>query len=273
MTKYSDEDGAPTPGAAPLKTERRTGTRARISVPVMCRYDSVLDFVETQSMNISESGMFMVTERPAAVGSRIDFNFSLTDGFTLLHGTAEVMRVVTSGPVNGMGVRFVDLDDANKALIARIVQVNSEEGRNSTMNFDFARRATVDSMPAVSGPLESPAPAPAPVAPASRPIQFDGRSLRLILGPLTAPHFTQNPLLNVRSGGFFVPADEDVPLGTVFQVEILDLAGRTVVSGKGKVVAKQDLRVGLRLAEVDKDGLMRLRAEVDKFGGGAGGGK
>ncbi|MEP6654177.1 MAG: PilZ domain-containing protein [Myxococcales bacterium] len=295
---YDDSDDPV--GGAPSTGERRTGIRAKLSVPVMCRYDSVLDFVETQSMNVSETGMFMATETPAAVGSRIDFNFTLADGFSLLHGSAEVMRVVTSGPVNGMGVRFVDLDEANRALIARIVKVNSEEGRNSTMNFDFSRRATVTSMPVVSDAAgypnaASPAarPAPAPVAsaaaarpqappvvpaPAARPvavppIRFDGRAVRIVLNAVTAPYFTQNPLLNVRSGGLFIPAEEDVPLGTVFQVDIVDGAGRPLISGKGKVVAKQDLRVGLRLNEVEKDALVRLRAEVDKVGASGGGGK
>jgi uncharacterized protein (TIGR02266 family) len=303
---YDDSDDPV--GGAPRTGERRTGIRAKLSVPVMCRYDSVLDFVETQSMNVSETGMFMATETPAAVGSRIDFNFTLGDGFSLLRGSAEVMRVVTSGPVNGMGVRFVDLDEANRALIARIVQVNSEEGRNSTMNFDFSRRATVTSTPGVSegagspnapgypnapnaaaplvppaAPIARPAPprAPAPPAvppPAARPaavppIRFDGRAVRIILNAATAPYFTQNPLLNVKSGGLFIPAEEDVPLGTIFQVDIVDGAGRPLITGKGKVVAKQDLRVGLRLSEVEKDALARLRAEVDKVGASGGGGK
>lgn len=259
MAKGSEKDrGGASP---PAKSERRTGIRARVALPVACRYESVLDFVDTQSMNISETGMFIETEAPAPIGSKIEFNFALGDGYTLLHGTAEVTRVIRTGPVNGMGVRFLDLDDANRTLIARIVEVNSQEGRNSTLNFDFARPATAAAMPVVTDPA-APAPAPLP----ARPIQFEGRSLRLVLGPTTAPHFTQNPLLNVRSGGFFIPASEDVPLGTVFQVEILDALGRPLVAGKGKVVAKQDVRVGIRLADVDKEALARLRAEVDKFG-------
>jgi uncharacterized protein (TIGR02266 family) len=260
MSKGSDRKPGRAPGPGP-KPERRTDSRAKVAMPVSCRYESVLDFVASQSMNISESGMFIETDTPAAIGSRIEFNFGLMDGFTLLHGTAEVMRVVTAGPVNGMGVRFVSLDDANRALIARIIAVNNQEGRNSTLNFDFARRATAHTMPAAQDDVTLD-----PPIPGTRPVHFDGRSLRVILGPLTAPHFTQNPLLNVRSGGFFVPADEDVPLGTIFQIEIVDGTGRAVVAGKGKVVAKQDLRVGIRLVDVDKEGLARLRTEVERYG-------
>jgi uncharacterized protein (TIGR02266 family) len=256
MTKGRDSNSPPPPSGGPPPLERRTGSRAKLALPIRCRYESVLDFVETQSMNISHTGMFIVTETPAPVGSRIEFDFTLADGFTLLKGTAEVVRQVSGGPVSGMGVRFADLDEPNRRLIDRIVAVNEEEGRNSTLNFDFSRPATAGSMPIVEVMA---------AAPGSRPIHFDGRNLRLILGPVTVHHFTQNPLLNVRSGGFFIPADEDVPLGTVFQVQIVDTAGHAVVSGKGKVVAKQDLRVGIRLADADKDGMARLRAEVGKL--------
>lgn len=256
-----------------LRAERRTGSRAAIARPVMCRYESVLDFVETQSMNISESGMFIATRTPAPVGSKVDFNFSLADGFTLLAGTAEVMRTVTSGPARGMGIRFLDLDRANKALIARIVEVNEREGRTATTDLDFAAGPARPPVPVpvlAAGSVSVSAPAPDPGHPPfsvpDRPIQFNGRSVRITLGPLTVPHFTQNPLLNVRSGGFFIPAEEDVPLGTLFLVEVVDARGQAVIAGKGKVVAKQELRVGIRLADVDKEGLARLRAEVEKFG-------
>jgi len=258
--------------------ERRSGSRARVALPVRVRYDSVIDFVETQSMNISRTGMFISTEQPAPLGSRVDFEFGLTDGFTLLTGTAEVVRVVTGGVVNGMGIRFLDLDENSRRLIDRIVSVNDEEGRNSTLNFDFSRPATAASMPVV-GPTgamepaatpakEAAAPLPAAVVaaePERRPISFEGRNLRVVLGPLTVHIFTQNPLLNVRSGGLFMPAEEDVPLGTMFQVEIVDGAGGPILVAKGKVVAKQDLRVGMRLVDADKDAMARLRAEVGKL--------
>ena len=181
-------------------------------------------------MNISLTGMFIITDTPAPVGSLIDFDFSLADGFSLLRGGAQVMRVVTAGPVNGMGVRFTSLDDANRRLIARIVAVNLEEGRSSTLNFDFSRPATAGSTPIVDNASAS----AAPVAGGKSPIHFDGSSLRLVLGPLTVHHFTQNPLLNVRSGGFFIPAAEQFPLGTIFQVEIVDVHGQAIVNGKGE---------------------------------------
>jgi uncharacterized protein (TIGR02266 family) len=281
-------------------SERRANARVDIVIPVRLRYESVLDFVETQSMNISRSGMFIVTEAPAPLGSSIEFEFSLTDGFVLLHGVAEVVRVAQGGIVEGMGVRFVDLDAANQAVIDRIVAVNSDEGRVSTLNFDFSSPASEDNIPIISedlleladppsaagerleielplskaapatrlsAPAPAPAKAPAPVvaSPAPPALQFDGLSLRLVLGPETVRHFTGNPLVNVRSGGLMVPAEKEVPLGTVFKVTIVDLAGTPIVAATGKVVTRQDLRIGIRLTDVSKETLTRLQGEVAKL--------
>jgi uncharacterized protein (TIGR02266 family) len=283
-------------------SERRANARVDIVIPVRLRYESVLDFVETQSMNISRSGMFIVTEAPAPLGSSIEFEFSLTDGFVLLHGLAEVVRVAQGGIVEGMGVRFVDLDPANQAVIDRIVAVNSDEGRVSTLNFDFSSPASEDHIPIISedlleladppsaagerleielppskvapptrlpattpAPPKAPAPAAVAASPAPPPLQFDGLSLRLVLGPETVRHFTGNPLVNVRSGGLMVPAEKEVPLGTVFKVTIVDLAGTPIVAASGKVVTRQDLRIGIRLTDVSKETLTRLQGEVAKL--------
>ena len=401
------KDRRPNPPPVPPPTrgargreERRTGSRASLVIPVSCRYESVLDFVDTQSMNISRTGMFIMTDAPPALGSRVEFEFTLADGYTLLRGLAEVVRVVTRGAVNGMGVRFIELDEANRALIDRIVTVNDEEGRNSTLNFDFSRPATASSLPAVrdedlaaaaareaaptpespgmtarlrgpeltgsvgagrpntagasapararegatpppapraptpEAPARTPAataPAPATAAPAApaatrawvpsgriqtgpaaaapssakaateaaaeaatkaatkpatmsppapeRPappapqaappagdlVAYDGSTLKVTLVAATLPHFTQNPLMNVRSGSFFVPAPSEIALGTSFGVEINDGAGKTVLSAKGKVIAKQDVRIGVRIFDADRDALARLQAEVGRL--------
>lgn len=269
---------------APPRSERRSAARTGLVVPVRLRYESVLDFVETQSMNISRSGMFIVTDAPAPLGSDVEFEFSLTDGFVLLKGLAVVVRVATGGIVEGMGVRFLDLDAANQRMIERIVAVNNDEGRVSTLTFDFSRPATAAQMPVVTdeGPVEigdpsdlvelaAPAarqgrtlaatsPAPTPAA-----LQFDGARLRLVLGLDTVHHFTSNPLANARTGGFMIPTDKDIPLGAMFAVEIVDGAGQPIVTGKGKVLTKQDLRIGVRLFDVPREVLAHLQAAVAKL--------
>ena len=66
-------------------------------------------------------------------------------------------------------------------------------------------------------------------------------------------------------GGFFIPVEEEVPLGTTYKVEIVDAQNQPLITGKGKVVARQELRVGIRLSDVDKDALARLQGLVSKL--------
>jgi hypothetical protein len=91
------------------------------------------------------------------------------------------------------------------------------------------------------------------------------QEVRIQLNPATANYFVYNPLLNIRLGGFVVPSERDVPLGTVFDVGITSVAGETLFAGKGKVVAKHEKRLGIRLTDVDKAVLQRLQAEVAKL--------
>jgi hypothetical protein len=115
--------------------------------------------------------------------------------------------------------------------------------------------------PAAAAPVVAP---PAPVVPA-KPIQLADGKLRVVLSAATANFFTYNPLLNIRMGGFFIPVEEEVPLGTTYKVEIVDAQNQTLITGKGKVVARQELRVGIRLSDVDKDALGRLQGLVSKL--------
>ena len=293
-----------------------------MAVQVRCRFPSIIDFVETQSVNVSREGMYLRCDSPPEVGSKIDFDVSLDDGYELLKGSGIVVRVVTTGD-KGLGMRFVELDDKSRKLINRIVEVNLDEGKNPTLPLDFSRpvppppvsfplpapaaaplspfppsptsptiampvaplppsvprstqtRAPAAAVPAPSvprptqtqrsGPTAVSAPAAAPSAPAAKPIQIGDGKLRVVLSAATATFFSYNPLLNIRMGGFFIPVEEEVPLGTTYKVEIVDAQNQTLVTGKGKVVARQELRVGIRLNDVDKDALGRLQALVGQL--------
>jgi uncharacterized protein (TIGR02266 family) len=268
--------------------------RSPMTVPVRCRFPSFLEFVETQSVNVSREGMYLRCDTPPSVGTKIEFEVSLDDGYVILQGTGQVVRVVTTGD-RGMGLRFIDLDDKSRKLIDRIVEVNLDEGKNPTMPMDFSRplppplpggtvpppfpgaalpptvaappsvpRGSVTAVRAAPTALAPALAAPAPVAP-SKPIQLADGKLRVVLSAATANFFSYNPLLNIRMGGFFIPVEEEVPLGTTYKVEIVDAQNQTLITGKGKVVARQELRVGIRLSDVDKDALARLQGLVSKL--------
>src|SRR5262249_12076697 len=163
-----------------------------------------------------------------------EFQFRVDEDVVVLQGTAEVVRVAESGE-RGMGLRFSALDAANRALVDRIVDVSTHE-------------------PPV--PLESvPNPTQGPKA-----IECHHGSLVIALTAATAGYFTYNPLLHIGIAGCFIPSDEDVPLGTGYQLDIVDGDGRRLLRCKAKVAAKQDRRIGIRLIDVDRAALLELRA-------------
>jgi hypothetical protein len=150
-----------------------------------------------------------------------------------------------------VGVRFHMLDEPSRKLIDRIVEINAEEGKRPVVALDFADAPAAGTTPRGQTGI-------------SPGVEFNGRDLHVEVNPATAAYFTNNPLLNIRLGGFVVPAPEDVPLGTIFAVIIYDVQRAVLWSGRGKVVAKHEARLGIRLSEVPKDVLGRLQAEVMK---------
>ena len=72
-------------------------------------------------------------------------------------------------------------------------------------------------------------------------------------------------LLHVGIGGCFLPAETDVPLGTGYQMDILDGEDRLLVRCKAKVAAKQDRWIGVRFLEIERSALQALRAEIAKL--------
>ena len=245
------------PEFAPSRTMAGVGPtvrdpRAAVVVPIRYRYESIIDFIESQSVNISRSGMFVTTAEPLPLGTMLDFEFSLADGFTLLKGKAEVVRVSHTPPA-GLGLKFHHLDAQSQKLIERIVEVNATEGKKPTVSMDFAPPDTAGLRSLVGA------------TPVSGGLVWKDREVSLQLNPVTVSYFVYNPLLNIRLGGFVVPCEKDVPLGSIFEVVITNMAGVTLISGKGKVVAKHEKRVGIRLTDVDKAVLAKLQAEVAKL--------
>jgi uncharacterized protein (TIGR02266 family) len=238
------------PGSSPNMPTR--DPRVAVVVPVRYRYQSFIDFIESQSVNISRSGMFLASEQGLPMGTTIEFELTLADGVPLLKGKGEVVR--TSVAPRGLGVRFLHIDDASRRLIERIVQINLQEGKRPTVTFDFSEPEQVANLQNLQGATR-----------VSAGLEFSGRSLRIQINPGTAGYFTNNPLLNIRLGGFVVPAQDDVALGTIYSVTIEDMASVVLWTGKGKVVAKHEMRLGVRLADVPREVLARLQAEVTKL--------
>jgi hypothetical protein len=143
-----------------------------------------------------------------------------------------------------MGLRFVDLDAASRALVDRIVDANSREP--APVPFEEE-----DTLRSLAG---------------GRAVEYGHGTVRITLSAATAAYFTYNPLMHIGIGGCFIPAEADVPLGTGYQLDIVDAGGHLVLRCKGKVAAKQEHRIGIRFVDIDRAALLKLRAEIAKLG-------
>jgi uncharacterized protein (TIGR02266 family) len=258
----------PTADAAQSRpAEQPRDPRVPVVAQVRLRYSSILDFHETQSINISRTGMFIASNQPGAVGSLVDFEFALADGLLLLKGKGEVVRA-TLTPVRGMGIRFRELDEDSKRCLERIVATNEREGRTPEIPLDFASEARISEARAA---VDAPGRSSHPLHGATRVqpgLSVNGHDLQIRLTPLTVGYFTNNPLINIRLGGFVIPIEDEVSLGATFEVAIVDNDGISLFHGRGKVVAKHEHRVGIRLSDVDKTVLTRLQGEVARLSPG-----
>jgi len=219
--------------------------RCKVRIHVLYQPPGVNDTVDTQLVDLSRSGMFLASRGQLLdVGVTVEFQFSLDEGLVVMKGTAEVVRVSLERE-RGMGLRFVDLDADSRKLVDRIVDANSRDPAPVPVEVEADARHAL---------------------PGGRAVEYGHGTVRITLSAATAAYFTYNPLMHVGIGGCFIPAEADVPLGTGYQLDIVDTNGRLVIRCKGRVVAKQERRIGVRLVDIDRDSLLKLRAEIAKLG-------
>ncbi len=91
---------------------------ARVSVNR--EFASVEEFIREYVQNISRSGVFIRTDKPLSIGTKVNLNFSvIVDEIETVEGVGEVVRV--SKEPQGMGVVFTELSSISQNLIARIM--------------------------------------------------------------------------------------------------------------------------------------------------------
>ncbi len=85
----------------------------------------------TPVSDLSETGVFVHTEDPLDIGSTIELCFQVfPEEPVLFRGQGRVVRHAVDGEPSGMGVEFVDLDEANKDVVRKIL-LRDEAARQS----------------------------------------------------------------------------------------------------------------------------------------------
>ncbi len=110
----------------------RDSRRVPLETRVQLRFERFSGFISEYSSNVSPGGLFVKTQAPSPVGTLLDFEFQLGDGYPLIKGTGEVVwtRSDDQGAAKpaGMGIRFLRLSKGSRELIYKMVDEYIHEG-------------------------------------------------------------------------------------------------------------------------------------------------
>jgi type IV pilus assembly protein PilZ len=118
-------DEPPKPSERPPVSNRRGTDRVEVSWSVDC--ESRDTFLYASIANISEFGIFVRTQEPLEVGTRLTLNFTPpgSDEPFVLHGQVQwvnAVRMLADNPNPGMGIRFVDLTNESRSRLIDTVR-------------------------------------------------------------------------------------------------------------------------------------------------------
>ena len=107
---------------APASLDRRRAERADLVVRV--DYQTVDEFFSEFARNINEGGLFVESESPQPLGTRVDLQFKLPGSEEPVQVTGSVVRTSagSADEPSGMGIAFGDLDTETRQRINEMVR-------------------------------------------------------------------------------------------------------------------------------------------------------
>jgi uncharacterized protein (TIGR02266 family) len=97
-------------------SNKRAGERVTINKD----FESFDAFIQEYVTNISRSGVFIKSQQPLPVGTRVNLRFTvIMDDIQTIEGIGEVVRLEKDPP--GMGVVFRELSAYSKDLIEKLL--------------------------------------------------------------------------------------------------------------------------------------------------------
>jgi uncharacterized protein (TIGR02266 family) len=191
-----------------------------VSLNVRFKSATVDEFIENHSYDVSKGGIFIKTNSPFASGTLLKFEIRLAADEPVIAGVGRVVwkreaaQSAAERPA-GMGVKFIKVDEASKAVIDRLVSAHADAGAA------FEGGETGDKKPAPAAAV----PAPIAGASAARPITAGGpvvkktmMGLGAVPGPGKSPSATmsktvpQSPVAKKPSGDFFPKTNSEADM-------------------------------------------------------------
>jgi len=101
--------------------------RADGRVTINKEFESFDAFIQEYVTNISRTGVFIKSQTPLAIGTRVNLRFTvIMDDIETIEGVGEVVRMEKDPP--GMGVVFRELSTYSKGLIEKLLVQRATSG-------------------------------------------------------------------------------------------------------------------------------------------------
>lgn len=115
-----------------MNQHNRKDPRAKVlSMTVRYRSATLNEFIEHHSYDVSRGGVFITTPSPFPPGTLLKFEVKIADDQRVMQGVGRVVwkRDVPNGKTEpaGMGIKFIKLDDASRAVIERLVASRGDD--------------------------------------------------------------------------------------------------------------------------------------------------
>ena len=126
-----------------MSQDTRKDPRAKI-VSLNVRYKSatVDEFIDNHAMDVSKGGIFIKTSTPFPQGTLLKFEIRLAGDQSVIAGVGRVVwkrepgQAGTGDRAAGMGVKFIKLDDASRAVIDKLAASREDAGSMFTSELE-----------------------------------------------------------------------------------------------------------------------------------------
>ena len=119
------------------ETENRKDQRTPVTLKIKFKSETLDQFVERYSVDVSHGGIFIRTKDPLKVGTQLRFEFQLKDESPLILGDGTVVwtrehEPDRAGVAPGMGVRFDKLLGESRSVLDKILKQKAENERRAS---------------------------------------------------------------------------------------------------------------------------------------------
>ncbi|MEO7110413.1 MAG: TIGR02266 family protein [Polyangiaceae bacterium] len=253
-----------------MSQDTRKDPRAKI-VSLNVRYKSatVDEFIDNHASDVSKGGIFIKTSTPFPQGTLLKFEIRLAGDQSVIAGVGRVVWKRETGAAGagpdraaGMGVKFIKLDDASRAVIDKLTASRENAGsaftselENDVTQVDTKAPTGMTGAAALKSTIAGVGPSAKPTIQGMPAQSAPPRPAAGIKSTIVGMPAVQAPKDDAKSGGGFFPA------GSGSEADMPPPAERTVMKQAAELLEEALKEAGGSMDEVGTNPLFEKSAQ------------